>query len=550
MSNDAIGIVGTDGYTPIYRADGGWTSFSIHEIYLGAEGQNKFIPKVNDWVVEPETGKVWRVADLSLVTFIPELVPITIQPEVNVYQITGMSPGNHRVYYDRSITPYTLSVDSFMRVYGSENSYARIYRGQLIDPAKVISRRYNNSGVFIGHDVPLELTAFNSHDNYAIKNIPTCNTDVELTDGEVLTVATFSSSGKVLARTTCIVDETTYVAQAFAEQKYITKIFLKSAFISDTDSKTINYPVNLPVQSFSPIGVVQYNDGEQREYPIDGDKFTLDGMDAFISTVITHRVPLSLRYRLGPNEVGLASVNNNGNYITEAYDIVVSAPNTSYAVKLFVYPVWVDAASGYRLKALLTNLDRNIAIDVSNHLTLASNSPAFNPIGYGITQRLIFSVNLGNVSSIFNYFLHVQVVDIILRAPAPDNMATTLWEVAATVPAIGGYYGTGLCARTDDVTRKKIYIDNNIETVEEFINRMYKLAFPLYNPLTETGPLNPTHVEITHLNEKVVLPVENFNLPFQFTNAVPNLSNVDVVFQRRIGETVLKLSATSLAVRY
>lgn len=550
MSNDAIGIVGTDGYTPIYRADGGWTSFSIHEIYLGAEGQNKFIPKVNDWVVEPESGKVWRVADLSLVTYIPDLVPITIQPEVNVYQITGMSPGNHRVYYDRSITPHTLAVDSFMRVYGSENSYARIYRGQLIDPSNVISRRYNNSGVFIGHDIPLELTAFNSHDNYAIKNIPTCNTDAQLTDGEVLTVVSFSSSGKVLARTTCIVDETTYVAQAFAEQKYITKIFLKSAFISDTDSKTINFPVNLPVQSFNPIGVVQYNDGEQREYPIDGDKFALQGMDGFMSTVITHRVPLSLRYRMGPNEVGLATVTNDGHFITEAYDIVVSAPNTSYAVKLFVYPAWVDSASGYKLKALLTNLDRNIAIDVSNHLTLASNSPAFNPVGYGITQRLIISINLGNVSSIFNYFLHSQVVDIILRAPAVDNVPTTLWEVATTVPAIGGYYGTGLDARTDLPTRKKIYIHSNIDTKEEFIDKMYKLSFPLYNPLTETGPLTPTHVEVTNLNEKVVLPIDDFKQAFQFTNAAANLSNVDVVFQRRIGETVLKLSATSLIVRY
>lgn len=550
MSNDAIGIVGTDGYTPIYQPNAPWRMYSINEIFLGEDGMNKFIPKVNDWACEPGTGKIWRVADLNLVTFIPELVPINIIQDVTVNQIVGMSPGNHRVYYDRSVTPHTLAVDSFMRVYGSENNYARIYKGEAIDPSKIISRRYNNSGLFIGHDIPLELTAFNSHDNYAIKNIPTCNTDTNLVDGEVVTVVTFSSSGKVLARTTCIIDETTYVSQAFAEQRYVTKIFLKSAFINDMDDKTINFPVNLNVQSFNPIGVVQYNNGDQQEFPIDGDKFAIDGLGAVVSTVIGHRIPLSLRYRLGQDEVGLSSVNNDGYYCTEPYDMVVSAPNTSYSVKLFVYPVWVDSVTGYKLKAFLCNLDRNIAIEVTNHLTLAMNSPAFNPLGYGITQRLIFSINLGNISSIFNYFIHIQIVDIVLRAPAHDGAAVSLWEVASQVPAIGGYFGTGLRATVDATTRRKLRIDSGIETEEEFINRMYKLSMPLHNPVTETGPLNPTHFEVTHLNEKILVPIGNFKNIVQLTNVVENFSNVDIIFIRKIGETILKLSAVSLPVRY
>ncbi|WP_396190466.1 hypothetical protein [Flavobacterium sp.] len=550
MSNDAIGITGTDGYTPIYQPTAAWKPWSIHEIYLGEDGQNKYIPKVNDWVMEPETGKIWRVADLSLVTLIPELVPLNVTSEVTVNQIVGMSAANHRLYFDKSVTPHTLSVDSFMRVHGSENSYARIYRGSYVDPTKIISRRYNNSGNFIGHDIPLELVGFNSHDNYAIKSIPTCNTDVNLLDGEVVTVVIFNSSGKQLGRATCVVDETTFVAPAFAEQKYVTNIFLKSAFIEDMNDKTINFPVNMNIQSFNPIGVVQYNDGSQTEYVIDGDRFSLFGMGAFVSTVIGHRVPLTLQYKLQSNEAGLDIGGIDNDRIAVPYDIVVSAPNTSYSVKIFVYPVWVDSVSGYRLKGLLTNLDRNVVIDISNHLTLASNSPAFNPLGYGLTQRLIFSINLSNVSSIFNYFIHVQVVDVVLRAPAHDDFAVTLWEVASQVPAVGGYYGTGLKAVTDLATRRKVYIDSGIQTVEEFINRAYKLTMPLYNPVTETGPLTPTHVEVTHLTEKITLPIESFKLAFQFTNVVPNLSNVDIVFKRVIGDTVLKLSAGSLTVRY
>lgn len=550
MSTDAIGIVGTDGYTPLYRKDAAWEMWSIEQIYLGGIGLNKFIPKIKDFVVEPDSGNLFKVASLDLVTYIPELVPISIHKDVTINQIIGMSPGNHRIYYDRSISPATLAVDAFMRVYGSANSYARIYKGEFIDPARVISRRYNNSGTLIGNDIPLELTAFNSHDNYAIKNIPTCNTDAQLVDGEVCTVVTFDSSGKVLARTNCIVDETTYVSQAFAEQKYISAIFLKSAFISDTNESNINFPVNLNIQSFNPIGVVQYNDGSQQEYAIDGDKFSLFGLEDFTSTVISHRVPLSLQYRLGTNEVGLSTVNNDGYHITKPYDLIVSTPNTSYSVKLLVYPVWVDSVTGYKLKAFLTNLDRSIVMEVTNHLTLASNSPALNPIGYGITQRLIFSLNLGNVSSIFNYFIHTQIVDIVLRAPAHDPAAPTLWEVSSQVPSVGGFFGTGLAAKVDAPTRRKVYIDSGIETVEEFINRMYKVTFPVYNPITETAPLTPTHVEVSYLNEKILAPIENFKNYFQFTNLIENLSNVEVTFIRKIGETTLKLSIASLTVRY
>jgi hypothetical protein len=87
MSNDAIGIVGTDGYTPLYQENAAWRQWSIEEIYRGEEGLNKFIPKVKDWVCEPETGKMWRVANLDLVTYIPELVPINIFQDVTVNQI-------------------------------------------------------------------------------------------------------------------------------------------------------------------------------------------------------------------------------------------------------------------------------------------------------------------------------------------------------------------------------------------------------------------------------------------------------------------------------
>lgn len=549
MSNTAIGVVGSDSYTPLYQPDARWTIWSIHDIYMGAEGLNKFIPKVGDYVVEPESGNMFKVADLSLLTFIPELVPVELRKEVTVDEIRATSTGSHRIYFDKSVSPYTLAVDGLLRVHGSSASYARIYRGQFIDPTKIISRRFNNSGVFIGHDIPLELVAFNTHDNYAIKSIPTCSTDQDLPDGEVCTVVIFDSNSKVLSRTTCLLEETTFVAQAYAEQKYITQIFLKSAFITDTTANNIAYPVNLPTQAFNPIGVVQYNDGSQIEYPVDGDKFSLYGLDQFVSTIIGHRIPLVLKYRMDANESGLASVQTDHHYITRPYSMVVSSPNTSYNAKLYVYPEWVDAVNGYRLTGYLTNLDRNIMLEVTNYLSLASNSPSFNPTGYGLTQRLMFSIDLANVSGVFNHFQHIQTVDIILRAPAADAVIQNIWEAASQVPSPGSYYGTNLRAITDPATRKKLSIGNNIATVDDFLTKVYNPTNPLFNPTTETSAPKPTHMEVSHLGESVVVPMTDYTAPIQFTNEILHLRNIQVVFMRQTPQGFLKLAMAVMTVR-
>lgn len=548
-NNNAIGIVGSDGYTPIYSPDARWSMWSIHEIYMGKTGQNKYIPKINDFVIEPETGTTYRVSDLNNVTFIPELSPINISHSVSLDKIISSTNDNYRIYFDKSITPWTLSVDGFMRIYSSTATVARIYKGAFIDNTKIISRRFDNNGNFIGHDIPLQLVAMNSHDNYAIKSIPSCNTTTDLADGDLCTVVVFDSNGKVLVRTSCIVEESTFVAQAYAEQKYITNIFMKSAFINTSQPDEINYPVNLPLASFNPIGVVQYNDGSQIEYPVDGDKFKLYGLDQFVSTIIGHKVPLVLSYRMNVNEAALASVRSDNYYVTRPYMLKVSNPNTSYNVKLFIFPVWINSTNGYSYKAFLMNLDRNVLFDVTTLVSLASNSPTFNSTAYGITQRLIFTINLSSVSGIYNNFLHVQTVDIILRGPANEPSNTNIWEVGTQVPTSVPYFGTNLRATKDTISNRKINIHNNFTTVKKFITNLYRTTNPLFNPSTELEAPEPTHIEVRYLNESIIVPIAEYNKPFTFSTDVELFSNIEIIFLKKTVSGYLKLSVASLTVR-
>ncbi len=545
----AIGVVGTDGYTPIYQPDARWTTWSIDEIYLGREGQNKYIPKVNDYVVEPTTGDLFIVAALDPVTLIPTLNPININKTINYTLFKSSTIDNYRAYFDSSTMPYTLAIDGLLYIYSSTATVARIYQGTIIDNSKLISQRYDNSGNFLGFDIPLQKVAFNSHDNYAISSVPPCSTKILLQDGESVTVVIYDSLGKVLSKVTCIVEDMTYVAQAYAEQKYITQIAIKSPFIDTLNDNTILYPVNLPMTSFNPIGVVYYNDGSSIEYPIDNDKFRLYGLDDVVSTILGHRVPLVLAYRMDSNESALASVQTDDTFIVRPYDLIVSNPNTSYNVKLFIYPLWIDPINGYTYKAYLMNLDRNILFDVSDKIALATNSQTFHPLAYGVTQRLTFTLDLSKVSSIFNYFIHVQTVDITLRAPANDIYATNLWEVNNNAPANIAPYGTNLIAKLDNRTRTTVDISSGFEDLVSFITNVYRKTNPIYNPLTELQAPDPTHIEVRYNGETHLIHINEFKQPISFDQQITPYTNVELVFIRQIASDYYKLSIAAMTVR-
>jgi len=553
MPNNPIGIIGTDGHTPLYEPQASWKMWSIHEIYRGFEGQNKFIPKVNDYVIEPETFTTYRVESLDPVTFIPNLNLIKPYSANFVYSdqdiLLGPTNENFRAYVDKSVTPYTLSVDDALHIYGSEAQAVRIYRGTIIDSHNIASMVYDNNGNFIGNDVPLEMVQFNTHDNYAVKIIKTCNTNMDLQDGEILTIVVLGTNGRVLSKRGVIVENTTFVARAYNEQKYITNIFLRSPFISIVNPNIINYPVNLPISSFNPIGVVQYNDASQVEWPIDGTKFEIEGLTPFISTIIGHKVPLVLRYKLNSSEATIAGLTSDYVYITKPYELVVSEPNSSYNVQLSVFPVWSTATSSYILRAYLTNLDRNVYFDVTPLLTIATNSPAFNPTLYGVTQRITFRVNLQDVSSLYNFFIYTQVCDIVLRAPVPDTSHSVPWEVGIRVPSTIPNYGENSIATRNPTQPNKLRLHSGSLDLTTWLNYIYTRSQPLLNPLSETTPIEPTHIKVIYNNNEVIVPIAQYNTDITMPSNINLYDSVTIVFMKQIATGYLILSVAMLSIR-
>lgn len=550
-----VGVVGTDGIVPIYNPNDRWTIWSIDEIYRGQSGKNKYVPKVNDYVIDPVTFTVYQVAAIDPVTFVPVLVqktPTNYQESfTNLDRLVGIngstSPFIYRAYIDKRTNPYTLSVDSQLHVNGSMVRYAKIFRGvDLSDTGNVISRVYTPNGQYIGNTITLEKVAFNSHDNYAIYGVPTCHTLEDLPDGEIVTIVFYSATGIVVSRRELIVENTSFIRKAFNEERYITDISLKNVFMQSDG--VIYLPLNVIPSKVNYIGVVHYSDGSTLELPVDGSKFSLYGLEEYLSTVIGQSVDLVLSYRLSDGEATYAANNNGVNrYITKSYRMQTVDVDYSYSVKLFGYPEYVDRYQGYRMRWFLLDLERTSFVDVTSMVRWNDSTGAFDPLGYGIVQRKAVSITLSDINASYKPYIHSQLVDIVLKG-APNSVETA-WLVGTEVGANRQLYGDGINARIDINFNTRCRIDSGFNTLDEWLSHVYALTYPLYDPRRESTPPRPTHFEVMAEGKIARYPIEQWNYMLDLGAPLTPYSTIYIRFLKQGPLGYLYLSVAGMTLK-
>jgi len=69
------GVIGTEGKYPIIEDEPLWRMWNLSQIYLGQAAGDKYVPKVLDYVTDPETFEFWVVDHIDPVSLIPTLRP-------------------------------------------------------------------------------------------------------------------------------------------------------------------------------------------------------------------------------------------------------------------------------------------------------------------------------------------------------------------------------------------------------------------------------------------------------------------------------------------
>lgn len=554
MPTSTTGVVGTDGKVPVYDPNGTWRMWSISEIYRGLTGLNMYVPKIKDYVIDPDTFTTYIVDDLDDVTLIPTLREI--RPANMSFSFTetdvlfGVGPGTqadtYRVYLDTSVLPHVLAVDEALRVGGSMTSYAKIFKGSLVGAdGHVVSKTYDSAGQFVSENVGLELAAIDSHVNHTIKTVKVCHCTEALADGEIVTIVFYGDNGHVVSKRQLLVENTSFIRGVNRSLKYITHISMDSAFMSSTEDKTIQYPLNVPINALNLVGTVHYSNGETLKLPVDGTKFRIFGLEQYTSSIIGQKMDLVLSYSLSNDETAYGAVGANNKMITEPYELVTVNPNNSYTVKLFGYPFWINATVGYQMRWWLFNLDRNVFFEVTSQLRFNANTGAYDPKAYGYMQRKSVSLNLRDVSGAFKPFVHTQTVEITLLAPPSED--GTSWTVSHEANGNRPSYGRELYAKR--VTNSVINLSSDFTDIETWKTHIYKETFPLVNPNTELGPLDPTHFAMTVNGVTIEYPIAQWNADITVSGTLTTYGTVTVRFFKRTASGDLALGISALLIR-
>jgi hypothetical protein len=546
-------VTGTDGKVPIRNVEGRFAIYALKELWDGTVGEKRFIPNMGDLVADTDNitaSQWWKVKSLN-VDLIPVLEPwgrvdSVTQGEADVLTGPGRLTHNstYRVYIDKSVTPFVLCVDNRLSFKGTISRYARIMK-QESGPTdlKVISAYYDNQGNLLSQDIPLELVGVDSALNKSEYACPVCYTTEDLPDGEIVSVIAYTEEGHPSSITQCLVVNTSFTRHRNTAERYVTGVSLLSPFMSETDPNLVLLPVNVPLQGLYLRGKVHYSDGSAREYPVDGTRFSLLGMESYLATMVNQQLPVVLRYTPLPNEV---SYDLNNGFITEPYKIQTIEAKGAYNVRLYCYPEWIGPLNGYSLRWFLYSAERNARYDVTQYVQYAVNTVGFQPKAYGVNQLLNVSINLRDVNPLYENFRHAQTVQVILWRDGTER--STNWSVVfenGQEPA----YGVDTHGRLEFINANfyKLNLASECADVDEWVDKLYKPMKPIFDSRREVAAPMPTHFRVRVGNSEVLEKrVDQWNETFSILNGLAVNGNVYIEWIRKTPETDLELGTSGL----
>jgi hypothetical protein len=550
---------GSDGGVPIYNPNGLWQIWPLANLFRGQAGTNMYIGKVNDYVCDYTTNDWYRISYVDPTTYVPTLVPLSTAPNAvltsgDLLQGVGAGSGadTFRVYLDESVIPYSLAVDARLWFPGTEVVAVKIFTGSdFSNNNNCISAYYSQSGTLQSQAIQTVESQVTFPDGSvgAVMTIPVCYTNVDLPDGTPVTAVAYYASGMVASKRQLMIEKSSFIRLADSGAKYVQSIQLLSPYMSQTNPNQIQFPVNVLLAGLNIMGQVNYSDGSSVKLPVDGTKFQIMGFDGFVSSIVGEEFDIVLKYNLSSDEAvyGANSVNNQ-KFITETYTAKSINADGAYTLKLYAYPVWINAVSGYRLQWFLYDLDRSQWWDVTSLVTFSASSPAFQPLTYGTLQNITAQVLLSRVDGSFTNYNFTDSVAITLLQPGTNASPWQVQFSPGQVPA----YGPGLVANVQELAANSYTIDLSSGFADQasWLNALYYNSEPLTDPAQEAVVPAPNYFAIQLPDgTEIEAPIAAWNAVQSTTVPLTNYGTLFVTFFLRTSTNDLQLSIAGVPIQ-
>lgn len=410
----------------------------------------------------------------------------------------GPMIGEALLSIDYTQRPNVAKVDSTIMRPGA--SYAKLYKGSTANEANVISAQYNQSQMMTSNTVPCKLAEIVDRTNVTIMttgSFSVTENEEALPNGERCFIAFFDEGDNFIPPAQLLrVQHSSYMKDHRLGTKYIESIELITPWFTNTmDPELLVVPINVVIPAVELRAITHYSDGSKSNpAPVNAPPYSLRGLGEYRPTWPGQSGEIVLLRQLLENEQHAVAQPGNPDFEKRIYRIEAGAVNGAWSPKIYTYPVWDPAISGYSLQHWLYDLDRRYAINVTEFVTFNSQSQPWRPTAYGISQSLVFNLNLRDVSLLNASITFMQYTTVILRAPISGTGKR--WEVSFSEDK--PFYTDKFVKVVNAAGNTTFNVSNGYRLKEEWLEGLYRGVYPSYNRLVEDKAPDPTHFYLVH----------------------------------------------------
>ena len=468
---------------------------------------NKYVvPQENELVFDVDQGMIYRVAHVDWqATLKTTLVPwrmastdegATTEQDWIFGLRGGPLMGEALLSVDYSVRPNVARVDSTIMRPGA--AYAKLFLGNdASENGKIISAQYDLSLNLLSNKVPTKLAEIVDRTNASIMTtgaFSVTENEEGLPNGARAMLVFYDQGGNFIPPVQPVMTQhCAYMRDHQVGTKYVTEIKLISPwFTNNSDPDRLMVPINIQLLTVELRAAVYYSDGSSAIWPVNGTKFSIYGLQEHRPSYPGQATDITLVYKLDAGEQHYIAKPGSPKHESRSYALQAGNVVGAYSPKIYSYPQWDTATNGYVLKHWLFDLGRKTRTDVTAFVKLNDQSPPFRPTTYGVSQPMIFNLNLRDVSAVYESVVFIQHTAITLLKDV--NGPGKRWDVSFSndMPVMGG---KTLVVKNNGVNTT-FNISQGFQTQAEWFTDLYWSVKPSYDSRNEEKAPTPTHFDL------------------------------------------------------
>lgn len=542
--------------TAIVDLDRGFRTWNARDLWNELTGTG-FLPNVLDHVIHDEIkGIIFEVTSVNVAkkTWTEDYWGA---PQVsNVDQIHGghypLRSDKFRAFFDDRKHPATLVMDDNITFNGPDVVGFRIFRGNDVTNSGEILSGYYVDGSLKYTYLPMRSISDKNRDT-VVKQPLTGHVLAPIEHGEAFTYLVYNTTGETVEMGRGhFIRASSFMASEDSISQVI-GIDLDSPFVEGDGSNILKLPVNTPITSIPIWCKVTYADRIQY-YPVDGSRVKLEGLrnsgshdTYYLATNAGLEIPVSLSYELAKGETYKGDNLYDGNKIIREYRAITDNADKAFSSKVFVSYNWLDAARGYRLQYFMYDIERAVVTDVTAYANYTAGT-VFDPKLYNYKQSLDIQIDLGKVDPKYKGANLPQSFHITLTSEGTFVGENARIQYNHAEEA----YGEDVFAtfKYSNVNYSELYVGCKAKSLQDWLDRLYKRSYPIYDRRVEQSAPQPTHFEV-HVGGKVyTYDISQWNDKLVVDYRVENSATVNIRWIRRTPTDTLQLALSPMLAHY